>query len=99
MSKYLRPTKEFKMVDDDIIDPFLEYGVGIVAYFRMQRDLIKLFAFMTFMSIPSVIFYNIYQGLTFAENIYGFSDSTFGNMGFPTEECSRAPVNPNNGIA
>jgi len=48
--------------DDSIKDPFLEYGVGIVAYFRIQSALMKLYILLAFLSIPTTIFFAKYNG-------------------------------------
>ena len=70
-------------------DHFSEYGFGMVAYRNLQFTFVCLFAVLSLVMTPAIIFYSEYDGIT--DGNY-FSGQSLGNMGYSSYACSLIPL-------
>ena len=70
---------------------FLQYGVGIVAYFALQRNLMKLFLVLSiFALIQMMLYYSVGGYSNLPDGTVDFSFlASFGNMGFSSIICTK----------
>ena len=76
---------------------FLEYGMGIVAYFQLIRDFLKLFGVLTLLSsIQMILYYNVGGYQNIADQVDFYAMTSFGNMGFSSIQCNKQLVDWDN---
>ena len=74
---------------------FVRYGVGIVAFFEIQRNLINLFAFLTIGALLQMGIYASVGGYSAsAQNTPFYARTSFGNMGFAKTLCATETIHP-----
>jgi len=82
-----RQKKKKKQIDSN---PYLQYGVAIENFFNLEVSLIKIFFFISLLSIPQMIILGTYN-----DNVnltVGFLDIiSFASMGQSNTLCSKAP--------
>lgn len=67
-------------------DPYLLLGYGMIAYFRLLIYLTISFLLFTLLSIPALVIYSSYDGLSWLGN-YSKTKYSLGNMGFTGYYC------------
>lgn len=85
--------KKKKAVQGSESDHFAEYGFGMVAYRNLQWTFVCLFAVLSLVMTPAIIFYSEYDGIS---NGKYFSGQSLGNMGYSTYSCSLSPLGAGN---
>ncbi|CDW77052.1 UNKNOWN [Stylonychia lemnae] len=73
-------------------DPFIKYGYGVVAFFKLLRLLILLFSCLTMLAMPSILIYQNHDNMS---SYYGIARTTMGNLGSSYSKCFQAPVELN----
>ena len=74
-------------------DPFVTYGPGIYNYFKLMENLLCLFFVLSILAVAQMFIYRKFDGLGYLDEYVTFTaDYSFGNMGFPTDVCSKMPL-------
>lgn len=103
------PEKKFsdssKMLGETLLkkspcdDAFFIYGPGIVSYFKLQINLIRVFAWLSVLALIQMIIFKRQGGLDYVqESLSILSSFSFGNMGFSSSQCSKALVSWNSDV-
>jgi hypothetical protein len=83
--------KTTRMKVEENADPLLDFGVGIISYRTLLRQLIILFLVISILIIPCVLLYHDNSELmTHASKL---SQWSLGNMGFMKTHCEFASLN------
>ncbi len=69
-------------------DPLNQYGYGMMAYKDLMFTLSVLFAVMSVIMLPAMIYYNSQQGMPVTAS---FSQFSLGNFGYSTSQCQVSP--------
>lgn len=69
-------------------DPLNQYGFGMMAYKDLMFTLAALFAVLSIIMLPAMIYYNSQQGMPVTAS---FSQYSIGNFGYSTSQCSVSP--------
>ena len=86
-----KDTKAKKAVERD---PFLKFGVGIKNFFRLQVELIRIFALLSIIAIIQMIVFAHMDGLDFLgyDKVSFYARTSFGNMGYASSLCSHTII-------
>jgi len=88
MEMYRAGTKGHKQKEE----VFLFYGAGILNYFELQRQLMKMFCVLSLLAIPQMILFYSFGGLRNVGDVGLYVETSMGNIGFSTSDCSKAPI-------
>ena len=77
-------------VDDKKQDPLLDFGIGIISYRTMLRQLIALFFAISILVIPCFLCYH--DNLELKVHNSWLSQWSLGNMGFMKTHCEFSPL-------
>ena len=69
-------------------DPLNQYGFGMMAYKDLMFTLAVLFAVLSVIMLPAMIYYNSQQGMPVTAS---FSQYSLGNFGYSTSQCQVSP--------
>lgn len=69
-------------------DPLNQYGFGMMAYKDLMFTLASLFAVLSVIMLPAMIYYNSQQGMPVTAS---FSQYSLGNFGYSTAQCQVSP--------
>ena len=69
-------------------DPLNQYGFGMMAYKELMLTLSVLFAVLSVIMLPAMIYYNSQQGIP---ETASFSQYSLGNFGYSTAQCQVSP--------
>ena len=69
-------------------DPLNQYGFGMMAYKELMLTLAVLFAVLSVIMLPAMIYYNSQQGMPVTAS---FSQYSLGNFGYSTSQCQVSP--------
>ena len=65
----------------------MQYGTGIVNYFNLYERLIRLFAFLSVLSVPQLLIYRYFNGYDYTKQEGFYTALSFGNMGYSGAHC------------
>ena len=69
------------------------YGPGVLSYFDLYYELMKVFAIMTLIAIPMIYIYYSMAGMSYLAGEQSFVQKfSFGNMGFSDAICQKDVV-------
>ena len=69
------------------------YGPGVLSYFDLYYELMKVFAIMTLLAIPMIGIYYYMGGMRYLEADQSIVQMfSFGNMGFSNSICQKDVV-------
>lgn len=75
-------------LEEDHKDPFLPFGLGMIAYFSLLRRLLILFCIVTILFAPLIIMYECYDdALDNVPGLSAISSASMGSMGMATFVC------------
>ena len=84
--KNLRNYHEAKDIDE-VKDPFEIYGYAILSYFTLLRSLMGIFALMTALNIPLIIYYSQGKFMKQTTGTWGLYTVSLGNIGQTEPQC------------
>ena len=75
-------------------NPFLKYGVGILNFFKLQRELVKLLFGISILAILQIVIFRSHGALSYLEDEkgYTFANLSFASMGFATNNCGKSTI-------
>ena len=74
-------------------DPVTPYGTGVRSYFTMQKKLLRVFAILSALSIPMLIIYASFGGMSWNPSAGLYQKLSFGNMGYSGPICVKTVLN------
>ena len=82
-----------KVADDDVVDPYLSLGFGLIAYRSTLWSLACTFAFMSMIAFPLIKTYE--GGGAIDMNVVNtkFGVYSLANLGYSTVQCATMPFN------
>lgn len=74
-------------------NPFLVYGPGIHNFLKINNRLVCLFLLISVTAVIQMIVFRSFKGTDDLTGYSVISRWSFGNIGFPSNLCSKAPLN------
>jgi len=82
-----------KATGSDFKDPFLQFGIGALNYFKLQEKLLMIFFVLSIGACIQMKIFSSFGGLEYLEDyVLPLTTISFGNMGFAGTSCAKMPI-------
>lgn len=82
--------KNQSVEEDELIDPLLRFGFGVVAYRNLLESLMSGFCLLCFLVYPIYMIYT--RGDAYGATSSVYSRWSLGNLGYSTVQCQLIPL-------